>query len=85
MKWTLDFLALSPEELLALVVATSFAAGLNIYATVATLGLLARTGVVTLPPALGLLDNWWVIGASGVLYWAPVEQRALVWFGTRKN
>ncbi|HUL74467.1 MAG TPA: DUF4126 domain-containing protein [Vicinamibacterales bacterium] len=68
MKWTLDFLALTPEALLALVIATSFAAGLNVYATVATLGLLARAGVVSLPPALGLLDSWWVIGASGALF-----------------
>jgi hypothetical protein len=68
MKWTLDFLALPTEELLALVIATSFAAGLNVYATVATLGLLARAGVVTLPPALGLIDSWWVIGASGALF-----------------
>ena len=36
---------LSPEEIVAAVVATSFAAGLNVYATVATLGLLARLGV----------------------------------------
>ena len=68
MKWTLDFLALSPDALLALVIATSFAAGLNVYATVATLGLLARAGFVTLPPTLGLLDSWWVIGASGALF-----------------
>ncbi|MFI5179574.1 MAG: DUF4126 domain-containing protein, partial [Vicinamibacterales bacterium] len=68
MKWTLDLLALSPEELLALVIATSFAAGLNVYATVATLGLLARAGAVTLPPALALLESWWVIGASGALF-----------------
>jgi hypothetical protein len=50
------------------VVATSFAAGLNVYATVATLGLLARLGVLALPPALGILASWWVIGISGVLF-----------------
>jgi hypothetical protein len=31
---------------------------------VGTLGLLAHTGVVPLPPALHLLSNWWVIAAS---------------------
>jgi hypothetical protein len=52
----------------ALLVATTFAAGLNVYATVATLGLLAHAGVLPLPPALQLLSNWWVIAASGVLF-----------------
>src|SRR2546425_433687 len=47
---------LPAHELLALLVATSFAAGLNLYATVATLGLLSRAGktaaraAVTPPP-----------------------------------
>jgi len=52
----------------ALVVAVSFAAGLNVYATVATLGLLAHAGVLVLPDALHLLASWWVIGASGALF-----------------
>jgi hypothetical protein len=56
------------SELVALLVATSFAAGLNVYATVATLGLLAHAGVLPLPTALQLLSNWWVIAASGVLF-----------------
>jgi hypothetical protein len=54
--------------LLGLLVATSFAAGLNVYAAVATLGLLAHAGVLPLPPALEIVSNWWVIGASGVLF-----------------
>jgi len=58
----------SPHELAGLVVATSFAAGLNLYATVATLGLLARGGVLTLPEPLLGLANWYVIAASGVLF-----------------
>ena len=56
------------SELVALLVATSFAAGLNLYATVATLGLLAHAGVLPLPPTLQLLSNWWVIATSGVLF-----------------
>jgi hypothetical protein len=55
-------------ELVGLVVAISFAAGLNVYATVATLGLLAHAGWVVLPPGLHLLTSWWVIGASLVLF-----------------
>jgi len=56
------------QELVALMVAVSFASGLNVYATVATLGLLAHAGVLSLPVALGPLSNWWVIGASAALY-----------------
>jgi hypothetical protein len=56
------------NELFALIVAVSFAAGLNVYATVATLGLLSRAGWLVLPGSLGLVDDWWVIGASGALF-----------------
>ncbi len=59
---------LPAHELLALLVATSFAAGLNLYATVATLGLLSRAGVLPLPPSLQLLDNWYVIAISAALF-----------------
>lgn len=55
-------------DLVGLVVAISFAAGLNVYATVATLGLAAHTGWVELPAGLHLLTNWWVIGASLALF-----------------
>ncbi|MGA3193895.1 MAG: DUF4126 domain-containing protein [Terriglobales bacterium] len=55
-------------ELVGLIVAVSFAAGLNVYATVATLGLLAHAGVLDLPSGLHLISNWWVIAASGVLF-----------------
>jgi len=61
-------MSLSPHQITALVVATSFAAGLNVYATVATLGLLARAGIVSLPAPLELLTHDWVIGASVALY-----------------
>ena len=56
------------QEVVALIVAVSFAAGLNVYATVATLGLLARTGVVSLPAGLQMLGSWLVIGASAALF-----------------
>jgi hypothetical protein len=56
------------EELVALLIAVSFAAGLNVYATVATLGLLAHAGVLALPSTLQPIANWWVIGASVALF-----------------
>jgi hypothetical protein len=56
------------NELVAALVATSFAAGLNLYATVATLGVLAHVEVLTLPPGLEVLASWYVIGISGVLF-----------------
>ena len=61
-------LPLDGDQLLAGMVAVSFAAGLNVAATLATLGILARTGVLELPPQLALLSNEWVIGASLVLF-----------------
>jgi Domain of unknown function (DUF4126) len=64
----LDAVKLPPSEIAAALVAISFAAGLNLYATVATLGLLAHAGVLPLPASLHLLTSWWVIGASGALF-----------------
>jgi len=56
------------SELVGLIGAVSFAAGLNVYATVATLGLLTHAGLLDLPSGLHLLSSWWVIVASGVLF-----------------
>ena len=39
-----------------------------LYATLATLGLLARVGVLPLPEPLHLLMSWWVIGVSVALF-----------------
>ena len=55
----------TPSTIAALVIAASFAAGLNVYATVLTLGLLAHAHWVVLPPGLEVLADWWVIGVSG--------------------
>ena len=46
----------------------SFAAGINLYATVAILGLASRYQWVTLPPQFKVFDNDLVIGAALVLY-----------------
>lgn len=48
--------------------AVCFAAGLNVYGTVAALGLVARAGLVVLPGDLGLIQSGWVIGACLVLF-----------------
>jgi hypothetical protein len=46
----------------------SFAAGLNLYATVAILGLASRYGWVALPSEYRIFDNDWVIGLALLLY-----------------
>jgi hypothetical protein len=46
----------------------SFAAGVNLYATVAILGLASRYGWVALPPQFQVFNNDLVIGAAIVLY-----------------
>ena len=73
-------MSFSPRQLAALVVATSFAAGLNVYATLATLGLLARAGIVALPPSLDVLTSWWVIAASVALYLVEFVADKIPWF-----
>jgi hypothetical protein len=46
----------------------SLAAGVNLYATVAILGLASRYHWVELPEQFKVFDNPWIIGAAGVLY-----------------
>jgi len=58
----------SEQTAIAIVVAGSFAAGLNVYAAVATLGLLGRFEAIALPPSLSLLQNDWVIGVCAVMF-----------------
>jgi len=65
---TLGDSLLTGSELTGLITAVSFAAGLNVYATVATLGLLAHAGLLNLPSRLHLLSDWRVIAACGVLF-----------------
>lgn len=64
----LNVLQIPPAELFSLLAAIGFAAGLNLYATVAVLGLLARFGHLPLPPGLLLLAGWPVIIASLALF-----------------
>ncbi len=64
----LNVLQIPPSELFAMLAAIGFAAGLNLYATVAVLGLLARFGHLPLPPGLQLLAAWPVIIAALALF-----------------
>lgn len=64
----LDVLHISSGQLFALLVAIGFAAGLNLYATVGLLGLMAHFGHLPLPPGLEVLAGWPIIIASTVLF-----------------
>ncbi len=55
-------------ELTAILVVVSFSAGLNVYATVGMLGLLARFNVLALPLALHLLQDWKIIAVCAVMF-----------------
>jgi hypothetical protein len=46
----------------------SFAAGINLYATMAILGLASRFGWVALPEQYRVFDNNWIIGVALTLY-----------------
>jgi hypothetical protein len=58
----------TPSTIAGLVIAASFAAGLNVYATVLTLGLLARAHWVELPPGLDVLAHGWILAASAAMF-----------------
>jgi Domain of unknown function (DUF4126) len=58
----------APGNVAALIIASSFAGGLNIYATVLTLGILARTSWVQLPPGLDALGRTWVLVACAIMF-----------------
>ena len=61
-------MSFSPANITALIIAASFAAGLNIYATILTLGILARTHWVALPSGLDSLGHTWVLVVCGVMF-----------------
>jgi hypothetical protein len=60
----------------------SLAAGVNLYATVALLGLAARYGWVALPDQFQVFNNPWVIGAAGVLYAVEFFADKIPWVDT---
>ncbi len=59
---------MSPLETLGFALGTSFASGLNLYATVAAAGVFQRLGIVTLPEPLQVLANPVVLGVALTLF-----------------
>lgn len=59
---------MSALQSLGFVLGTSVAAGLNVYATVAALGLLHRCHVIQLPPSLEVLAHPLVLAIACILY-----------------
>lgn len=59
---------MNPLQTLSLTLGAGFSSGLNLYATVATLGLLQRFGVLHLPAPLQVLSHRWVLGIALALY-----------------
>src|SRR5688572_14857386 len=59
---------MSPLETLGFALGTSFASGLNVYATVAAAGIMQRLGLVTLPESLQVLTHPIVLGLAGTLF-----------------
>ena len=60
----------------------SFAAGINLYATVAILGLAARFGWVDLPAQYDVFDNNWVIGIAIACYLVEFVADKVPWVDT---
>jgi hypothetical protein len=59
---------MSPLETLGFALGTSFASGLNVYATVAAAGIMQRLGIVHLPEALQVLSHPIVLGVAVTLF-----------------
>ncbi len=53
---------------IAIAMGASWVSGINLYASVATLGLLGRFAHLQLPGELEVLTSWWVIGVAIALY-----------------
>lgn len=60
----------------------SLAAGVNLYATVALVGLAARYGWVALPDQFQVFDNPWIIGGAAVLYAVEFFADKIPWVDT---
>ena len=60
----------------------SLAAGVNLYATVALLGLASRFGWVSLPEQFQAFDNPWIIGVAAFLYVVEFFADKIPWVDT---
>ncbi len=59
---------LSQSQIIAMMLGASFAAGLNVYAMLATLGVLGHFHVVQLPPELHTVENPFIIAVSIAMF-----------------
>jgi hypothetical protein len=62
------FFAMDFISTLAIGMGASWVSGINLYATVATLGLLGRFANLKLPGELEVLTSWWIIGVALFLF-----------------
>ena len=60
--------SVNPLQTLGLALGAGFSSGLNLYATIATLGLLERYGIIHLPGSLQVLSHPWVLRIALALY-----------------
>jgi hypothetical protein len=60
----------------------SFAAGINLYATVIIMGLASRYQWVALPEQFRVFDNNWIIGAAFLFYLAEFVADKIPWVDT---
>lgn len=71
-----------PLEYLGFVLGTSFASGLNLYATVAVAGLLHRFEIAALPPGLDVLAHPLVLGLALALFVVEFLADKIPWVDT---
>jgi hypothetical protein len=76
------YVFMNPVETLGLALGAGFSSGLNLYATIATLGLLQRFGVIYLPPSLAVLSHPWIIGIAAGLYVVEFVADKIPYFDT---
>lgn len=55
-------------QAIALILGASWAAGINLYAAILVLGILANSGYAELPAGLSLVENPLVIGVAAIMY-----------------
>ena len=68
------------EMLLSHTVPLAFAAGLNVYATIAVIGLSGRFALVSLPESLRVFENPWVIGVALAMFTIEFIADKVPWF-----
>ena len=76
------FTRMNPLDAIALALGAGFSSGLNIYATVATLGFLERYGVIHLPASLHAISHPIVLGIAIALYLVEFFADKIPYFDT---